>query len=222
MRVLLAEDDAALRSALERGLTRSGYAVDSVATGEDVLLMLTHHDYAAAVLDWRMPQGTGIEALRTMRAAGSHLPVLMLTARDAAADRVEGLDSGADDYLIKPFDFDELLARLRALLRRPPQTAGPQLSVGGVVLDPATRVVSLAGRRLLVTPTEIAILELLMRRHPATVTRRAIAEHAWQDETDPIGSNTIDKHIARLRSKLDGAGVVLHTERGIGWRLVVR
>ena len=222
MRLLLAEDDAALRSVLERGLIRSGYAVDAVARGDDALDMLRFHQYAAVVLDWRMPGMTGVDVVRAMRRRGLQPPVLMLTARDAGPDRVEGLDSGADDYLVKPFDFDELLARLRALMRRPATTAPPRLTLGHLVVDPATRRASARGRRLPLTPTELGILELLMRRHPATVGRAAIADHVWRDETDPIGSNTIDKHVARLRAKLDGTDVGLVTERTAGWRLEVR
>jgi DNA-binding response OmpR family regulator len=222
VRLLVAEDDVALRSVLERGLVRSGYTVDSVERGDDALEMLRFHDYAAVVLDWRMPGVTGVDVVRAMRRRGVQSPVLILTARDTAPDRVEGLDSGADDYLVKPFDFDELLARLRALMRRPAATTPPRLTLANVILDPATRRVTSAGRRLPLTPTELAILELLVRRHPAAVGRRSIAEHVWQDETDPIGSNTIDKHVARLRAKLAGTGLALITERAAGWRVESR
>ena len=222
MRLLIAEDDPGLRSVLERGLVRSGYAVDAVARGDDALDMLRYHQYAAVILDWRMPGMTGVDVVRAMRRRGLQPPVLMLTARDAAPDRVQGLNSGADDYLVKPFDFDELLARVRALMRRPATTAPPRLMLAGLVVDPATRRASAGGRRLSLTPTELGILELLVRRHPATVSRDAIADHVWQDETDPIGSNTIDKHIARLRAKLGGTDVALVTERSAGWRLEER
>ena len=221
MRLLLAEDDRALRDVLVRGLSRHGYAVDAVGRGDEALELLRFHDYAVAVFDWRMPGGTGLEVIQSMRRRQMRLPVLMLTARDAPVDRVEGLDGGADDYLVKPFDFDELLARLRALQRRQPATMGVSLELSSLMLNPATRVVSIRGVPLSVTRTEFSILELLLRRAPAVVARTTIAAHAWSDETDPLGSNTIDKHMARLRPKLTGSGVRLVTVRGVGYRLVV-
>lgn len=220
MRVLVAEDDAGLRSVLERGLRESGYVVDAVADGAEALAFLRTYDYEVAVLDWRMPRSTGLEVVRELRRRGSKVPVLMLTARDTPADRVTGLDEGADDYLVKPFDFTELLARLRALQRRSPALQGPKLVVGDVVLDPATRVVHVGGAEPTVTATELAILELLMRRSPAVVDRRAIAVQVWDQEADAVGSNTIDVHMARLRAKLAGSSVRIDTVRGIGYRIV--
>jgi DNA-binding response OmpR family regulator len=146
-------------------------------------------------------------------------PILMLTAKDTVADRVTGLDAGADDYLVKPFEFDELLARLRALQRRPGAADQPSLAAGLVRYDPGTREATVAGRPLGLTPTERTILELLLRRRPASVTRAAIAQHGWADESDPLGSNTIEVHVARLRAKLAGAGVRVVTVRGVGYRL---
>jgi DNA-binding response OmpR family regulator len=144
----------------------------------------------------------------------------MLTARDAAADRVTGLDEGADDYLVKPFDFGELLARIRALQRRPAAAQAPRLTVGDVVFEPASREVRVGSRMPSLTTTELAILELLLRRAPAVVERRTIALHGWGTEADALGSNTIDVHLARLRAKLVGGRARIETVRGVGYRIV--
>ncbi|MDA8071074.1 MAG: response regulator transcription factor [Actinomycetota bacterium] len=219
MRILVAEDDRGVREVLTRGLRDHGYVVDAVADGDEALRYLRVTEYAAAVVDWRMPVLSGLDLVRELRRRGSRVPVLMLTARDTPADRVTGLDEGADDYLVKPFDFDELVARLRALMRRPPDLFPPQLTVGDLVLDPATREVTVGERRPVLTPIEIGILELLVRRAPGVVGRRAIALHVWEEEADALGSNTIDVHMARLRAKLVGGQVRLQTVRGIGYRL---
>jgi two-component system OmpR family response regulator len=220
MRILVAEDDEALRSVLERGLKRAGYVVDAVADGSDALSYLKSYDYQVAILDWRMPVLNGIDAVRALRQSGNSVPVLMLTARDMPTDRVLGLDEGADDYMVKPFDFPELLARLRALQRRPKDVHPPQLSVGDLVYDAVTRSVSAAGAAILLTQIELGILELLVQRAPAVVTRQSIAVHVWQYEADAVGSNTIDVHVAHLRSKLAPARVRIDTLRGVGYRLV--
>jgi DNA-binding response OmpR family regulator len=164
----------------------------------------------------------GDEVIREVRRLAIPTSVLMLTARDTTADKVQGLDAGADDYLVKPVDFPELLARLRALLRRPRQVGAPVLSVGSLRLDPGSRAVSLDGRPLQLTARELAIAELLMRRSPAAVGRLAIARHAWDDESDALGSNTIDVHVGHLRHKLSGGDIALLTVRGAGYRLVTR
>jgi DNA-binding response OmpR family regulator len=220
MRVLVAEDDEALRSVLERGLRESGYVVDAVPDGATALRFLRTYEYEVAVLDWRMPVTSGVEVLRQLRHGGSHLPVLMLTARDTVQDRITGLDEGADDYLVKPFDFSELLARMRALQRRPPVAQQPVLSVGDLALDPATHEVTVTGRSLALTTTEFSLLELLVRRANTVVGRRAIAVHVWDQEADAVGSNTIDVHVARLRAKLAGTGVRIDTVRGVGYRIM--
>ncbi len=216
----MAEDDSALRSVLERGLREHGYVVDAVADGEQALGYLKTYEYEVAVIDWRMPKLSGLEVVRAMRARRSTVPGLMLTARDTAADRITGLDEGADDYLVKPFDFGELLARLRALQRRSPGLLPPTLVVGDVEYDPATRTVRVGQVSQVLTATELAILELLMRRSPAVVQRRSIALHVWEDEAGAVGSNTIDVHLARLRSKLADAHVRIETLRGVGYRIV--
>ena len=219
MRVLLAEDDIGLREVVERGLRENGYVVAAVGDGDDALHMLMVNEYALAVLDWKLPGLAGVEVVSRLRGFHRPVSVLMLTARDSRADRVEGLDAGADDYLVKPFDFGELLARLRALQRRPREVAAPRLTLAGLELDPRTRRVYRAGSVIGLTPTEFSILELLLRRAPAMVPRESIASHAWDDDTDPVGSNTIDVHVARLRRKLVGAGVRVVAVRGTGYRL---
>lgn len=221
MRVLVAEDDPGLRSVLERGLREHGYVVDAVADGSAALSYLRSYSYEAAVLDWRMPKQSGLDVVAAMRARGDRTPVLMLTARDATEDRVEGLNQGADDYLVKPFSFAELVARLSALQRRPALSIDPVLSCGDLEFDPATRVVRLHGEPVTLTTIETGLIELLMRRAPAVVNRRTIAVQVWDDEADAVGSNTIDVHVGRLRAKLGEASTRIETVRGVGYRLVV-
>jgi DNA-binding response OmpR family regulator len=220
MRLLVAEDDLRLRSVLIRGLEAHGYVVDAVTSGPEALDYLRFYDPAVIILDWRMPGLSGLEVVARIRGQGRATAVLMLTARDAPADRVAGLDAGADDYLVKPFDFEELVARVRALLRRPGSPDARQLRRGGLRLDPATREVASREGPLHLTRTEFAILELLMLRAPAVVERAQIAQHAWKDETVPLGSNVIDVRMARLRAKLVGTDTRIETIRGSGYRLL--
>ncbi|HEY0936194.1 MAG TPA: response regulator transcription factor [Trebonia sp.] len=220
MRVLVAEDDEGLGAVLARGLREQGYVVDLVTDGETAATYLRIYQYEVAVIDWRMPRLSGLDLVDRLRRSGSTVPVLMLTARDTHADRITGLDAGADDYLVKPFDFGELLARLRALQRRPAAFQPPTLTLGELTLDPAARTVCFAGQQPSLTGTEFGILEILLRRSPAVVDRRMIAQHVWDDESDGLGSNTISVHLARLRSKLVGAGLRIETVRGIGYRIV--
>jgi len=219
VRLLVAEDDRGLREVLTRGLRENGYMVDAVPDGQEAISFLRVYEYEVVILDWRMPGLSGLEVLQQMRRDRLPAPVLMLTAKDAAADRVTGLDQGADDYLIKPFDFGELLARIRALQRRPRTLQAAQLSVGDLVFDPASREVRIGTERPALTTTELGILEMLMRRSPAVVERRSIALHVWANESDAMGSNTIDVHLARLRSKLAGGQIRIETVRGIGYRI---
>ena len=216
----MAEDDPALRSVLERGLREHGYIIDAVADGSAALRHLAAYDYDVAVLDWRMPQRTGLEVVEEARRSGDQTPILMLTARDTSRDRVTGLDVGADDYLVKPFDFAELIARLRALQRRPAVALPSVLECGDLTFDPSTRVVTLAGSAIATTMIETSLIELLLRRSPALVTRRMIALHVWADEADAVGSNTIDVHMGRVRAKLAGSRAQIETVRGMGYRLV--
>jgi two-component system OmpR family response regulator len=220
MRALVAEDDDGLRSVLERGLREHGYAVDAVADGGAALEYLRSYEYGVVVLDWRMPGRDGLEVVRAMRDRGDRTPVLMLTARDATDDRVEGLHAGADDYLVKPFSFAELTARLTALQRRPALTVDPVLTAGDLTFDPATREVAVAGVTVPLTTIETGLLELLLRRSPAVVTRRTIAVQVWDDEADAVGSNTIDVHVGRLRAKVAGSTARIDTVRGVGYRIV--
>lgn len=220
MRLLLAEDDNALRSVLERGLRENGYVVDAVADGEAALRWLRGYDYEVAIVDWRMPKLSGVDVIREARRLGRRTPIIMLTARDASTDRVTGLRQGADDYLVKPFDFDELLARLDALQRRPALRLAPTIELGDLTFDPATREIAVAGRVVALTATEVGIIELLLRRSPSVVTRQTIATQVWDEESDAVGSNTIDVHIARLRTKLVGSTASIQTVRGTGYKLV--
>ncbi len=222
MRVLAAEDDTGLRDVLARGLRENAYVVDAAADGKEAIRFLRSYDYELAVLDWRMPEVSGLEVLHWIRSHQRPTLVLMLTARDAATDRVTGLDAGADDYLVKPFDFGELLARLRALQRRAPAVQQTQLVIGDLRFDPAARQVSVGGRQPALTATEFGILELLVRRSPAVVPRRSIALHVWDYEEDALGSNTIDVHLARLRAKLAGGMIRIETVRGVGYRILGR
>lgn len=220
MRVLIAEDDQGLRSVLVRGLQEHDYVVDAVGNGEDALRFLRSYQYELAVLDWRMPGMSGLDVIRWMRRNQQPARILMLTARDAPADRVMGLDTGADDYLVKPFDFAELLARMRALQRRPAAVQQPEITIGDLRFEPATRQVLVGGRPAVLTATEFGILELLVRRSPAVVPRRSIAVNVWDDEADAMGSNTIDVHLARLRAKLADGRVRIETVRGVGYRIL--
>jgi DNA-binding response OmpR family regulator len=219
VRVLVAEDDPGLREVMVLGLQDSGYQVDAVDRGDDAIDQLKWYDYDVAIIDWRMPGAEGIDVVAWARRKHRPTALLMLTARDAPADRIRGLDMGADDYLVKPFDFGELLARVRALQRRPRGVDEPVLARGRIRLDPVSRVVSADDQPLNLTSTEYLILELLMRRSPAVVDRKSIAEHAWADETDPLGSNAIDVQMSRLRAKLPNAGIRIVTVRGAGYRL---
>ena len=219
MRLLVAEDDPALLAVLARGLRQHGYVVDTASRGDDALDLLGTGQYAAVVLDWRMPGLDGIEVITSIRRQQRALPILLLTARDTPADRVTGLNLGADDYIVKPFDFGELLARLRAMLRRTEGDGAPLLRVAGLQLDPATHEVRTAGALIQVTPREYAILEVLMRRAGKVVTRHNLAEQVWPD--GEATWNAIEAHMARLRGKIGGdAGVAIVAVRGTGYRLV--
>jgi two-component system response regulator QseB len=214
VRVLLAEDDPMIGASVRSGLRQDGFAVDWVEDGRaaEEALMQKVHD--ALVLDLGLPRRTGLEVLGAMRRRGDARPVLVLTARDAVADRVAGLDAGADDYLVKPFDLDELSARLRALLRRGSGRAGPVLEAGAVELDPATREVRLKGQPVAVSPREFAVLEALLAR-PGVILSRAQLEDKLYGWTDSVESNAIEVHIHSLRKKL-GAEFIRNV-RGVGW-----
>jgi DNA-binding response OmpR family regulator len=223
MRVLLVEDELPIADFIARGLTENGYSVDIAHDGEEAVAWPSVADFDIIILDVMLPVRDGIEVCRLFRAQGVRTPVLMLTARDAVEDRVLGLDSGADDYLVKPFAFAELLARLRALSRREPVLLGNELRVGYLIMDTATRTVSRAGKRLDLTSKEFALLEYLMRHPDQVLTRTVIAEHVWNYDFDNA-TNVIDVHVKNLRKKVDGPFDVslIQTVRGVGYRISAR
>ena len=220
MRVLIVEDDLRMASLVRRGLTGEGLAADIAGTGEDALWMAQAHPYDAIVLDVMLPGLDGFETCRRLRGAGVWVPVLMLTARDAVEDRVAGLDSGADDYLVKPFAFAELLARLRALARRGEGERPAVLAVGDLRLDPATREVQRGKTPIPLSAKEFALLEIFMRRPGQVLSRLHLLEHAW-DFAYENRSNVVDVYIRRLRRKIDEpfGAESLETVRGAGYRL---
>jgi len=220
MRLLLVEDDKKAARVLTRGLLEEGFAVDVAHSGDVGDEMATVNRYDAIVLDWRLPRKDGLAVCRDLRGRGILTPILMLTARDSLPDRVSGLDSGADDYLTKPFAFEELLARIRALLRRSELTRPPVLEVGDLVLDPVTHRVTRDGVEIGLTPKEYAILETLMRHAGQVVTRSRIGESVWQDDPDDL-ANLVDVHVSHLRRKIDqgNAPLLIHTVRSRGFRL---
>jgi DNA-binding response OmpR family regulator len=221
VRVLLVEDEPHAAQVLAKGLREQAYAVDVAADGEAALFQAGTSDYDALILDLMLPRVDGLAVCRSIRETGSAVPILMLTARDSVESRIEGLDSGADDYLVKPYDFGELLARLRALIRRGRQPVLPQrLAVGALSIDTRTRRADVAGTALALTAKEYALLEYLVRRAGDVVSRSDIAEHVWDEHYDPL-SNVVDVYIQRLRRKLEtvGQGSRIRTRRGEGYQL---
>lgn len=216
MRILLVEDDALLGDGVRAGLRLADYAVDWVQDGETASAALRDHAYDACVLDLGLPRRDGLSVLRELRDRGSNLPVLILTARDTSVDKIAGLDNGADDYLSKPFDLAELQARLRALLRRASGAATPKLTHGGVMLEPASKRVTLNGQPIQVSAREYALLHDLLSHRNQIRTRAQLEEslYAWGEET---GSNTVEVYIHHLRKKL-GADFI-QTIRGLGYQL---
>lgn len=220
MRVLVVEDEPKVARFLERGLRQQAYAVDVAGDGDVALQLAGDHEYDLIVLDVMLPRRNGFDVLRELRAAGQATRVLMLTARDGLADRVRGLDLGADDYLVKPFDLDEFLARVRALLRRALTEAPLVLRCVDLELNPQTRRVQRGGRTIELTAKPFAMLDLLLRRAGRVVSRAELAEHVWDRFFDPF-SNVIDVTLHHLREKVDrGAGPrLIHTVRGVGYVL---
>ena len=221
MRILVAEDERKVASFLRQGLEEEGHAVDVAPDGAVALDRLQEGPgYDLVVLDVMLPRRDGFDVLRAMRAQKIGTPVLMLTARDGVADRVAGLDGGADDYLTKPFAFEEFLARVRALLRRAAAPSAPVLKLLDLALDPATREVTRGGRRITLTAREHALLEYFLRNAGRVLTRPMIAQHVWGLDFDPE-SNIVDVYVGYLRRKIDGEGErrLLHTVRGAGYRL---
>ena len=220
MRVLIVEDELRMASLIRRGLEHEGLAAEIAGNGEDALWMAAAHDYDAVVLDVMLPDLDGFEVCRRLRTAGIWSPVLMLTARDSVDDRVAGLDSGADDYLVKPFAFAELLARLRALARRGETGRPAVLAVGDLRLDPATREVTRGATAIALSAKEFALLETFMRRPGEVLSRFHLLEHAW-DFAYENRSNVVDVYVRRLRRKIDEpfGRRSLETVRGAGYRL---
>ena len=224
MRILLVEDEPAAAHVLAKGLREQTYAVDVAGDGDAALFQVGTTDYDAVILDVMLPGRDGFAVCRTIRETGCAVPILMVTARDAVEARIEGLDCGADDYLVKPFDFGELLARLRALIRRGAAAAAAGAADG----RPARRSIRAAGRcasrnrDVLLTAKEYALLEYLVRRAGDVVSRADIAEHVWDEHHDPM-SNVVDVYVQRLRRKLDRAGTesLIRTRRGEGYQLVI-
>ena len=220
MRVLLVEDDTRIAHFVAKGLREQSYAVDVSATGEEALYQVAINTYDLVILDVMIPVPDGFAVCRELRRTGHRMPVLMLTARDAVEDRVVGLDCGADDYLTKPFEFRELLARLRALLRRPSTLQSSTLSVADLAINIAGQSVSRGGKFISLTAKEYALVEFLARNAGRVVGRAEIAEHVWDEEFDPF-SNLIEVYVNRVRRKIDTKGFkpLLHTRRGAGYVL---
>jgi two-component system OmpR family response regulator len=220
MRALVIEDGSKMAALLRRGFQEEGFAVDVAANGEDGAWLGAENDYDVILLDVMLPDVDGFEVCRRLRAADRWAPILMLTARDGVRDRVAGLDAGADDYLTKPFSFDELFARVRARRRRGPSERPPVLAVGDLVLDPATRRVSRGDREIDLTPKEFGLLELFLRHPDEALSRTRILEHVWDFAYDG-DSNVVDVYVRYLREKIDRpfGKRSIETVRGVGYRL---
>lgn len=220
MRILVVEDEPGIANFVRQGLTEAGYAVDLAWNGHEGLDYALAADYDVLVLDIMLPKMDGLELLRELRRLGDKTPALMLTARDTVDNRVEGLDAGADDYLVKPFAFPELLARVRALLRRPPLQVGTILRVGDLEMDTAKRKVRRSDHPIELSPREYAVLEYLMRHPNQVLTRTQISEHVWNFDFFNE-SNVVDVYVGYLRRKIDQGenSPLIHTVRGVGYRM---
>lgn len=220
MRILIVEDEAGVAGFVKQGLTEAGYAVDVARDGSEGLEYALAFEYDVMVLDIMLPKMNGLDVLREMREKRVKTPVLLLTARDGVDDRVHGLDVGADDYLVKPFAFPELLARIRALLRRPPLQAGNLLCMNDLEMDISQREVRRAGKHIELSPREFSLLELLLRHPNQVLTRTQIVEHVWNFDFYS-DTNVVDVYIGYLRRKIDlgFASPLIQTVRGVGYRL---
>ncbi|HAU65598.1 MAG: Two component transcriptional regulator, winged helix family [Candidatus Woesebacteria bacterium GW2011_GWA1_40_43] len=216
MRILVIEDEHKIANSIKRGFEQETWATDVAYDGEEGYDLASTEDYDVIVLDLMLPKMPGIEICKKLRKAGNHTPILMLTARGAVGDRVEGLDSGADDYLVKPFAFEELLARVRALVRRPKETQSSELRVNDLVLNTNTFEVKKNGKNIELSRKEFAILEYLMRNSGKVVSKENIIAHVWNYEAD-ILPNTVEVFIGYLRDKLGND--LIHTVRGFGYRI---
>lgn len=222
MQILVIEDEPKLANALKEGLEEAGYGVTAARTGEEGFFLVYSAHFDVILLDVMLPARSGLEVLERLRTNGVRTPVLFLTARDSIEDRVRGLDAGGDDYLVKPFAFPELLARIRALVRRGAAEKPGQLAVGGLMLDSSARSVSRAGKTIDLTAREFELLEFLFHNHGAVVSREMLARDVWKEtaRATPI-DNVIDVHVARLRRKIDDGfeQKLIHTVRGVGFVL---
>ena len=221
MRILVVEDNQKLADSIVRGLRQEGYAADYVVTGTDGerRLLINQSDYDLAILDVTLPGKSGIEICLTLRDREIMIPIIMLTARDTVEDKILGLDSGADDYLVKPFSFEELLSRVRALSRRPRVSLPPELTVGELVLKPSTQEAYLRDKKMDLTLKEFRILEFFMTYPDQVLSRQRIIDHLWDFDFNPL-SRVMDVHINNLRNKLKNThGTTLETIRGVGYRL---
>jgi two-component system OmpR family response regulator len=218
MRILIVEDNPRILAFLAKGLREEGYVVETAADGDSAFEKARTQGFDAAVVDVMIPGRSGFDLVRDLRATGIALPVLMLTARDRTEDKVEGLDSGADDYLTKPFDFSELTARLRALLRRRVAGAPATLRVGDLEMDPATREVRRGVQSVELTPREFSLLEYLLRNADRPLSRATLMEHVWGIRFDP-GTNIVDVCVNALRNKLGRDPELIHTVRGVGYAI---
>ncbi len=218
MRILIADDERDLNAVITRRLSMEKYTVDSCYDGEEALDYLRFAEYDAIVLDIMMPKKNGLEVLRQLRSSGDMTPVILLTAKDAISDRVEGLNTGADDYLIKPFSFDELIARLRAVTRRSCGVVTNVLTAGDLVMNLNTHTVTRGGKEISLSSKEFSILEYLVRNKGNVLSREKIEEHIWNYDYEG-GSNVIDVYISYLRKKIDGdfETKLIHTIRGVGY-----
>jgi two-component system OmpR family response regulator len=223
MKLLVVEDDSEMGGLVERGLTAEGYDVTLVTNGVDALIALRGDTFAAAAIDVMLPGMSGFELCRHVREAANPMPILLLTARDAIEDRVHGLDSGADDYLTKPFAFAELAARIRALLRREPSSIRPQVTVGRLTIDSHEHRALVSGTEMPLSRREFTLLRLFATNPDKSLSRAEILETVW-GTSDNIGTNVIDQYVSYLRKKLEaaGAGLAIVTERGRGYRLDAR
>ncbi len=222
MRILIVEDEEKLALSLKKGLEKEGFAVDYIMDGEagERRIVISHKDYDLIILDLMLPGKDGFQICKAVREQQINIPILVLTARDATDDKVAALDAGADDYLVKPFSFEELMARVRALLRRPEQALPNELVVRDLKLDTTTRKVTRKGKEINLTLKEFNLLEYLMRNADQVLTREQILDHLWDFAFDSF-SNVVDVHIKNLRKKIDGTHheKLLETIRGVGYRI---
>ena len=218
MKILLAEDEVDLNNVVTRYLKKNGYSVDSVLDGEEALDYLEYSEYDLVILDIMMPKVDGFEVIKKLRDKGNHTSVLMLTARDSADDKVKGLDLGADDYIVKPFDFNELLARIRAVVRRKYGNSSNKLVIGDLILDTSKKSVTRAGKQIELTGKEYEVLEYLMQSKNRILSREQIKEHVWDFDYEG-DSNIIDVLIKNIRKKIDveDGKQIIYTKRGLGY-----